>query len=84
VPRAIIEYKARETSISLRSANAATLINLADRAAVAFFVVIYDKVKITFGVLPATDLAHKLHPERRAYSERQYISFSHDIRKAVA
>ena len=78
-PVALIEYKARGASVRPTDANNTALLRLANRASLPFFVVIYDKVTLQFGVLPMNDLARQL-TKKTALTEPAYVEFLHRIR----
>jgi hypothetical protein len=79
-PVALIEYKTLGATISLKDANNSTIKNLADMAGLPAFLVVYDKVKPSFLVVPLNKFARR-RTEMKLYTEQEYETLLKQLRK---
>lgn len=81
VPRALIEYKAVGATINIFDANNKALCCLADMASLPFFIVVYDKAKLEYEVIPINYKAEELTSNNKVFAEPEFVEFLHAIRK---
>jgi hypothetical protein len=81
--KAIIEYKHKNWTRRV-DANIEVQADLADRAQLPFFVVIYDPDLCLFGVIPGNALARRFVPEDQVVmNETGYIDLQYRLRREV-